>query len=606
MNDILSINYVDAPPGTGKTRACIEMMRRHVQAGIKNENQGYIFYVAPTKKLLDQTVSNLLKVLPKKDHSFVRTVYCEGKHGPDRTENWIYNIMNGRRVSELGVVLFEPGSILFMTHATFIKLRRHDKFKDTTVIFDESRKWIHRYKIKMNEPGVKELFDSLFTLVPLERYSGINVLKPRFVSENTKSRLATKKASIKEFETLDNIHRHLLPSDGPVRMKVYAIMRGTTMIQIMLPSRPFIGFKMVYVLSASFRNSQMYHLFKSEKILQHNCTRDFMDRYLEGGYAKALDTILKRQDYLTVIPLSLGRDIPSKYQYNSGLMVPEDKQVMLKHKMEELGFKTKVLRDVISHLRNPALYAGVLKSKQKQLLAFIQEIGCQLDVLQWQVKSSARIARWWFSKHGMPGRGLLFVNSDREPKYDTEIFSKLSIGKAEGNNNYLKRNVVAFLAAVNPEKEIAHLLETVLNGYNPDLDYVIDKAIQCIGRGNIRNHKSKKYMAAIVPSLELAESIVNCMEGAPALELRWARKLGDYVIWSWQRATSAEIKQLGYRAVLEKQNARSRKFRSNPLNKELANLRSYRSIYKRRGNLEKVMELESKIQALIDQRDKNR
>jgi superfamily II DNA or RNA helicase len=61
------VNYVSAQPGTGKTKAAVEFMRRHVEAGHSGKRVGYIFYVAPTKELLLQTIGNLEKELQDKD-----------------------------------------------------------------------------------------------------------------------------------------------------------------------------------------------------------------------------------------------------------------------------------------------------------------------------------------------------------------------------------------------------------------------------------------------------------------------------------------------------------------------------------------------------------
>lgn len=604
----LRINYVDAPPGAGKTRACIEMMRQHIEAGVHGERVGYIFYVSPTVELLRQTIKGLQKRVPDLFHAgYIRAVYSgEMRTGRDRTEHQVYSILDGRETNSLKSVPFNNGSIMFLTHATFLKLKKNAKFKHVTVIFDESRKWIEKQKLRMDMPGVKDLFSALFDVRPMANYTGINELVAKEVAENAKSSLISTKASAAEFKRLDGLHTSLSSSEGPVRMKVYAVMSGKTMIQIMLPSHPFVGFKEVYILSAAFERSQMYHLFKSENCELQNRTRVFMNSYAKQGYGAALDTIGERQSHLVLLPLLGDNGVPSKYQLSSGIALPRKNITALTETKDELEISTDTMRDVVAHIRDPLLNAGKLRPNHTKLLAAFGELGVEHDILGWQIRMAEQFARKWFKKHGQPHKGLLFVNkADENVAHDRGLFKVLSIGKAEGNNGYMKSNLVSFLAAVNPEPEVARVLKALLPDYDPDEDYVIDKAIQCIGRGNIRNHNSKEKMLAIVSTRGMARSISKLMNDAPEIRSDLMEYIGDYVTWSAKISRSAKVGTSN--ATKEEQSrAEQRRYKANPLNRKLASLRVSRSKRKKKGDAEGVARLDAEIAQLTKERDEQR
>lgn len=67
----ITVNYVSGVPGLGKTRAAIDFMRRHIEGGLAGKDVGYLFYVAPTVDLLNQTIKNLKALLDPALHYVV-------------------------------------------------------------------------------------------------------------------------------------------------------------------------------------------------------------------------------------------------------------------------------------------------------------------------------------------------------------------------------------------------------------------------------------------------------------------------------------------------------------------------------------------------------
>jgi hypothetical protein len=128
--------------------------------------------------------------------------------------------------------------------------------------------------------------------------------------------------------------------------------------------------------------------------------------------------------------------------------------------------------------------------------------------------------------------------------------------------------LVALLAGVNPEPVISRVLQAYLPEYDPDEDYIIDKAVQTIGRGSIRSSNSTERMMAIVPTYELALRLVNRMSGYPLIDLVFAKKMGDYVWWSKKeyqsKSQTFDEKYPKYRAFSSKINYQKSKLKKNP------------------------------------------
>jgi hypothetical protein len=201
---------------------------------------------------------------------------------------------------------------------------------------------------------------------------------------------------------------------------------------------------------------------------------------------------------------------------------------------------------------------------------------------------------------------------------DRKIFEQLSIGRAEGRNDFMEANVVCFLAAVNPQPVLARLLNALLSnqGYDSDEDYVVDKAVQCVGRGNVRDHKCKSPMLAIVATRGLAYRLKERMNGSPDISETWLDKTGHYVTWSYNAFKEQRSKEENKGKSAEEIQANyQEKYRSNPINKKLTSLRTLRSRYKRllktanpvesKSLTKKLKDIEIKIAVLVEQRKRN-
>jgi hypothetical protein len=199
---------------------------------------------------------------------------------------------------------------------------------------------------------------------------------------------------------------------------------------------------------------------------------------------------------------------------------------------------------------------------------------------------------------------VLIVNNDyTNYDFDADYFQFLSVGQVEGRNEFQNADIVAFLPAVNPEPDVAQLLNALLPGYDSDEDYVVDKAIQSLGRGNIRNHGTDSEMLAIVSTSKLAEKISARMQHYPRVDLGVTERLGNYTFWSYNKAREMEIVRT---ADDDKEINRDyqRKFLENPINKRLNVLRKTRSVLRKKMTLAETDERRAEITTRLSEIEK--
>ncbi|WP_322073596.1 DEAD/DEAH box helicase family protein [Burkholderia cepacia] len=573
----MNLNYISVPPGTGKTTAALAYIADHVRRGMAEE-VGYVFYVAPTVNLLRQSYTNLTKLLPSHEMLFMAT--SGGKTGRTVADK-IAGILNG---SDQYAMPFLPGSVLFLTHTAFLGLRDNAKFADTTVFFDESRKWVDSPKRVDLANGGKEAFEDLFDRMPIGD-GQISEMIPRIPTAPARLRIS-------DLEAL-----HKIATQG--RAKCFCTQIGThtsrpQLVTLTLPSQPFAGFKEVYVMSADFETSQMYHLFRHEGYEPINRTATFMDKWLPGGFMAAQVAIERRYSALTLVPLLDTKAMPSKYQAQYGVAVPVDSLTQFKERMEAAHIGTARLRDLVAYKRDPIAFNTLVKPLEQKFLKQMDEMQCNLDLIGWLLASTEGVAQNWWSANSLPESGLLILNEDAGRLENLSGFDTLGLGMVEGRNDFQDCTVVAFHAAVNPDPVISRMLNMLLEstGYDSDEDYVTDKAIQSIGRGIIRNRGVDTTMLAIVPTVGLAERIKARMGYYPILDTKPLKELGSFTYWTYNRAVSIEAAEDGLSV--------KHRYLAKPINKEIQCAQVNRS--KARSKLKDAAtdERRAKAQADID------
>jgi hypothetical protein len=566
----MEIRYVAVPPGAGKTTAALNMLADYVRRGAEGEEVGYVFYCAPTVQLLKQSFSNLRKLIGVENTSFLHLVYSNGAIQGNIADR-IEALLDGRVAKQYPVV---HGSVVFLTHAAFLTLRSHPFFAKTTIFFDEARKWIDLpAKVDLTS-GAKEMFDRMFEL--RDGAGAVWELVPRELAHNQLSHAVVDKASGKAFNKLEDVYSALSSADS--RVKVFAVLQNESnkpiLLTLTLPSYPFRGFKEVYILSADFETSQMYHLLKKEDMTPVNWTVPFMDEWLPGGYGAAYSSIMNRYRDLTIVPIIDTDAMPSKHAINTALLTPKAKSSALAEVAERLGLRPARIRELIAYRRDSALGNTMLDASDIEFLKAMEEFGCQADMLDLLIRSADEIFNAWREANPGPTQSLLIANNDEVSKRCIEgNFVTLSVGSVEGRNDFQHLDCVSFFAAINPDPFVCQMLNAVLGetGYDAHEDYVVDKAIQSLGRAKTRNRDSHDPVMAIVSTRGLAERIAKRMQGYPRVDSSHMRSLGSLEYWT---PTGAEK-----RLRIEKGDTRSRKDRylDRSGNRQIESARAQRS-----------------------------
>jgi hypothetical protein len=617
----IDIRYIAAPPGTGKTKAAVEYMRRHIIRGVNGKDVGYVFYVAPTIALLDQTIAYLKERLKGKKYRNRIHRCVSSKQQSKSVKERILELLDGRVESTMVERSFGNGSILFITHPAFVELDWHSSFEKTVVLFDEARKWAEMTNSIKLTPEVERFFDKLFITKPVEDKKRLARILPRNVPHNQLAKLIKTKGQGRAFNALEELYSNLTSST--VRMKIYRTIvgnsMGKTMVRIKWPSDPFRGFKRVYIMSADFRNSQMYHLLCKDGHEPKKVTEEFMNKYLKGGYFQALETITKRHDHLVLAPLLDSSTMPSLNLVRRGMVVPKERMLEFLKVLEQMEISSQELKELSMFMQSPESIGAEPDQRQRKLLRYMSDIGCKLEVLKWEVNAATKIAKRWFSKNrirkpdGSPIPGLLLVNKDYRdaipvPDSDLRYFD---VGKVEGRNDFIKCNMVVFLAGINPAPALKDVMAIEIPNYNPDDDYVVDKAIQCLGRGNIRDHASKEPMLAIVATSYLAERIADRMGDQPRIDMSYCKRLGSYTVWNTQEAKNlrrhvdrGKLSAKELAALMRSANKKKNElYLADPINNELNRLKNSLNYYLKKPpttekGRKKKAELENKIRAL--------
>lgn len=554
LND-LSISYVSLAPGAGKTNAAIEMMRLHMKGDLEMKRvPKYIFYVSATTLLLKQTASSLFRKIQAKKSTRkltpnLRIAYSK-KGDKVTVQEQVQNILNGRSNDGETKQEFIEGSVLFITHEAFLMLgpNHAELFQDALVLFDEARKWAEMVAPIYMDDGALDFFKKLFVRVPMgasAEQKHLTEIVARDFPENKKVKAlqGCGKAAAKAFKALDELHSALNVPEGTARMRAYAFFEksrskssvaDTVLIQVKLPSFPFVGFSDVFILSADFKTSQMYCFLKDEGTKVLNKSQWFMNTFSKDGYAKAMRRATDRYAYIDIVALNLDASPPAINRYQrGGLMIPRHRLKALGELLDSLELSTADVTALIGRIRDPL--SNPPSVKDKQIYRTLKKMGAEMEMLKWMVDKSHIVVRAWRQENPCKHKALLFLNKDFENmEASDKLFQKLNHAETVGDNSWRESNAVVFLAAVNPNPHMSRLLNARLGhlGYDPHEDFIVDRVIQATGRGNIRTHGIEDRMLIVVPTANLAQRVAERMNEDPQVLNDVTEDLGDMISWS--------------------------------------------------------------------------
>lgn len=536
----MDIKYVMAAPGMGKTMGAVNMMHAHLQAIQSDPSAGSIFYVAPSRQLLKQTWNNLLAQLGSAGNSdlFKQCKYIVGSKIKGTAA------VAARLYAHLDVC---ESSIVFITHNGFLKLRNHPRFANTTVIFDETRQWVTPVSNIRFSAETRRLFDELFTTHKLNG-GALCTVSANQIDINEVRRSLRSTADDRAYSALLAFHKLISidPKYGEPRVSAYGALTRTknstyTMVKVEVPYLPFRGFKDVYVLSARFKSSQMFHLLYKESVENPNLrlvdySRAFLSKWIPNPSVVS-QKVANRYRKMVIVPL-LGNDdrVLSVHALNAGFIARS-----MPAQADAQWFK-----DSLVELRE-AESTGSPEAASNQLR---QVYGVTTDIMSWMLDSSLAIHEKWVRRNPCGVLPLTFTNHG-DQKQSFEFYSRkdrmlwVNHADSRGSNGYMNSNAVFYLTAVNAHPIVKQVLDFLsvkklpdgIDPYDCNQDYVVDSALQCIGRGSVRDQESDRPMLVVVPTIQLANYLKasltarkrsggRVLEYAPHVDLRFVNTVG--------------------------------------------------------------------------------
>ncbi|BAG41741.1 hypothetical protein [Ralstonia phage phiRSL1] len=519
------IDYISAIPGLGKTHWAIEDMMRGLPARQKS------LYLAPTIKLLEQVRNDLSRRLPPEDFKKV----------------FMHHHKNTKNVPQAVVLsLLDPlaakGRIVLTTHDSFLKLRRAPEFQQVTVYFDEARKVVTQgAQILLNDVGAQDLFARLFVIEPRVgqsmfrqvtcRPGAAKILReskafsdtPQFVKQYKRIEKLFDKATNSRYEVFLDIP---LEADEIIDSGQSFLMKQHEFYEIVLPSHIFDGFKRVTVLAAHFEDSQMYHLLKEASGVK---LRD-VGLALGNTISKRRIALLNRYNQLTIALLTPQYMALSKTQLLYGMLAPSSKLDKILERVSSVGGVRKAMR------KQTVSTAYELNKKIQAKIDYLRTVkGVEFDPLAWYIQSAKRVIRHWRRTHKSFGLPLMVLNDKfaKDEHYAEMLSDDSGCPEAEllpfmshGLNTYKERNVLAFLAAINPAPQLIQFYRERLPNYDFAKDHVADVCNQSVCRLSLRDVKSTESVLVVVPDHSIARLLNEKLFNRATIDTSYVTRLG--------------------------------------------------------------------------------
>lgn len=660
-NGVKLIHYLDALPGVGKTKMAIEWMAMNTG--------GVSVYVAPRIKLLEEVAKRLVALKNKSEYLRDPKAQVAEKYG--RTILVSSDRATAKGVSTAALLKEKlegavAGRIILCTHQAFVEASELDlelieniqreKGISFTVFFDEARKL------------VLEQRDQCIAVTPQQRSLALKVLEPYASPVNAlngeytgfsryrvprtnkvavlkKMRLAVVNASSNGTDGIDSGEEsdlvRFVESVCNPRLDVY-VKRALELAEeeeltrrnravaesiyaVTSPARIFNGFQAVVMMSAYFRESQMYHLLKNS---YRHCPDDGTRvelKEVKGVLDEKKKTIRGRLKQVVIFPLTSRETKMSITNLKHSCLVPREKLDEFYARVKEVTgiepnnvYKTLMANDSWAHRKSSSsgrrslaptiraiaahthgdqpltdawaygrqlqwwrcgaadpvvgyfrmaqyvanqlrLHKGVssgefpyghfvtgapLVSLNKRALYRMREVlwhraygqrdmtitgyqNLHPDNPAWRRKARDEIA------DGVSIRDMLLREPTEEeldaenqraergeyllgPRYEGDhgaLGTEFDVVVADpmGLNGYRTRNFIAYLAARNPSPGIQTLLEALLPGYDPELDYAGESALQAVTRLSVRAPEREEKVYIVVPDLGLARIVQHKM-----------------------------------------------------------------------------------------------
>jgi hypothetical protein len=598
-----TFNYIDAMPGAGKTEYFVDKAARHLMKGGTN---ALLLYVAPTVQLLMEAQRRIFNKIPDRVKTRAVIVVSSRTEEMNEAKNQDLNIAvekpanaanrllqliseeeysstpqtHGQRMNFAGRSVNDI-KVLMITHEAFVRIRNlpreemaRSRMPLTRVVFDEARQCITKGQVLGQrawgaDPVVSgHEIESLQKVLTFSRASEISTdLNGRNTAFYNVVGMCTNKKTVAAVFKVDRYAQISKPmraflaelketcAEGRNLMTVLLKVKngkpdlqdsGFTPFTVLRPTELFSGYAEVTLMSALFRDSQMWHI-----LTNYNGNKHVMNDLLDESYTKrdkSLRLIKQRHvknkamlpQRLVCIPLTTSsRGALSTNHLNTSCVLPKELDARISelaanspgraHRADMINFvlgggvlfdDKELTRELKTYLAPPLWvmiresYAALKKAGCKQALLFINSksqhrvwepgridyIHLIRDALRYttedvdehdkqhlttaEVRQKEVIDPRWFDfiRKAVHGKNKFFVT----PRTTS----------VRGLNEYKDHVGYVHLAALNQENIMYSFFGHIMPEYDVDLDNVIDNVLQTLYRTNLRepDSDSKIYM----------------------------------------------------------------------------------------------------------------
>jgi hypothetical protein len=255
-----------------------------------------------------------------------------------------------------------------------------------------------------------------------------------------------------------------------------------------------------------------------------------------------------------------------------------------------------------------------LTRKVQEKVNYLTQRGdVEFDPLRWYIQSARKVVANWkkvYPVHGLPLIMMNKIYTKKGSSYRNMLLTKTGRPLFEvlpfmnhGLNCYDDRNVLAFLAAVNPSPAMVRFYAERLPKYDFSKDYVADVANQSVCRLSLRDVDSKERVLVIVPDQNIASLLENKMFNRATRSMDWMRQSGSMVMVSNDSRNRLPPDHFKVESVKERRNEKVKKERNGcVLLKRITSINNMLTRYRKR--LKEGAKVEGKIAQLEQERQR--
>jgi hypothetical protein len=342
------------------------------------------------------------------------------------------------------------------------------------------------------------------------------------------------------------------------------------------PSSIFEGYGRVLVMSAYFEHSQMYHLLKNAhvghqrggsmfELVEYRASSNFKEasRKITANSLKniRIGSLLAgdKAKTLTASMLSSGLIIPIKLSDILQAASASGKKLPKKDEIQSAAFLNTVVRGIgkegnamLHESGNPPLlelrriaYRVLKRNRVSRALCFVNAFGGGSTGSKYSVggvknkrlkvadflhnlpgslsNDAYKTERSFFTHSMLQHLGETAMDSAPEAVTVNEGYFRTPASTSVlGLNSYAGYHAFVHLAALNPKPWVARVLQRIMPGYEPSIDYAISNIIQTMYRTSLRVADSKVPVYCLVMSEWIIEKIERiCFAGEKLQRIKY-------------------------------------------------------------------------------------